>query len=171
MPMYALRVFPLMQSVTTTGAIQAWFTNDSAAVGKLQRVCEWWGGLTNRGPSYGYHVNPLKSVLLVKLAFHHQATELFGDTGVRICTDGVQYLGDVIGTPEFIQSFLEQKVLCWREEVECLCNITKSQPQAAHRLHSWPKEQVVILMPCHANQKMTGYNYFHTVVIKGVNGN
>ena len=58
MPMYALGVVPMMQSVTTTGAVQAWFVNDSAAGGKLQRVHEWWEGLTDRGPSYGYQVNP-----------------------------------------------------------------------------------------------------------------
>ena len=52
MPMYALGVVPLMQSVTTTGAVQTWYADDSAAGGKLQRVREWWEGLTDRGPSY-----------------------------------------------------------------------------------------------------------------------
>ena len=79
-PMYALGIVPLMPSVTTTGTVKPWFADDSAAGGKLQRVHEWWGGLANRGPSYGYHVNTLKSALLVKLAFYDQATELFADT-------------------------------------------------------------------------------------------
>ena len=42
MPMYALGVVPLVQSVTTTGAVQAWFVDDSAAGSKLQSACEWW---------------------------------------------------------------------------------------------------------------------------------
>ena len=89
MPMYALGVVPLMQSITTTGAVQVWYADDLAAGGKLQRVRDWWEGLTDKGPSYGHHVNPLKLVLLFKLGFYHQATELFADTGVRICTHGV----------------------------------------------------------------------------------
>ena len=87
-------------------------------------------------PSYGYHVNPLKSVLLVKPAFYHQATELFSDTGVSICTNGVQYLGAAIGTYEITKSFLEHKVLRWREEVENLRNFAESQPQAAYTAYT-----------------------------------
>ena len=105
-------------------------------------------------PYYGYHVNPLKSVLLVKPAFYHQATELFADTGVRICTNGIQYLGAAIGTSEFIQSFLEHKVLRLREEVEKSLQLRRvSASSHIHCLHSRLEEQVVIFMPCHARRR------------------
>ena len=131
MPLYALGVLPLLRSVATEGTVQAWFADDSSAGGKLVKVRAWWDALTTKGPLYGYHLNPSKSVLLVKPAVLGLAQELFRDTGVTIRVDGCRYLGAAIGTAEFLQSYVEGKVQSWIGQLERLTVIASSQPQAA----------------------------------------
>ena len=132
MPLYALGVLPLLKLVTTAGTVQAWFADDSGAGGKLAPLRSWWSSLTDQGPSYGYHLNPSKSVLLVKPGCYDRAKELFADTGVDIRVDGCRYLGAAIGTPAFLQSFLDAKAKSWLGQVERLSDIAQSQPQAAY---------------------------------------
>ena len=101
----------------------------SSADGKLVKVRAWLDALTTKGkgPLYGYHLNPSKSVLLVKPAVLGLAQELFRDTGVTIRVDGCCYLG----TAEFLQSYVEGKVQSWIGQLERLAVIASSQPQAA----------------------------------------
>ena len=73
MPLYALGVLPLLKSVATAGTVQAWFADDSGAGGKLAPLRSWWSSLTDQGPSYGYHLNLSKSVLLVKPGCYDRA--------------------------------------------------------------------------------------------------
>ena len=54
------------------------------------------------------------------------------DTGVDIRVDGCRYLGAAIGTPAFLQSFLDAKAESWLGQVERLSDIAQSQPQAAY---------------------------------------
>ncbi len=67
MPLYALGVLPLLKSIATTRTVQAWFADDAGAGGKRAPLRSWWSGLTDQGPSYGYHLTPSKSVLFVPL--------------------------------------------------------------------------------------------------------
>jgi len=58
MPLYAIGILPLLQSVTTEGAIQEWYADDSAAGGKVSKLRQWWDRLSEKGPFYGYFPNP-----------------------------------------------------------------------------------------------------------------
>ena len=132
MAMYALGVLPLIEEAATDGATQSWFADDSAAGGKLQAVRIWWDRLNESGPSYGYFLNPTKSVLLVKPQFLDEATSIFAGTGIDIRTDGCRHLGAALGSAEFSRCFMERKVQSWVEEVMSLSTIASSQPQAAY---------------------------------------
>ena len=90
------------------------------------------GGLTEKGPSYGYNLNPAKSILLVKPAYLDRAEELFAGTGVEIHTEGCRYLGAAIGSPQFAEHFLSDKVQFWTGPVNRLSDIAMSQPHAAY---------------------------------------
>ncbi|CEM17620.1 unnamed protein product [Vitrella brassicaformis CCMP3155] len=63
---------------------QAWFADDSAKVGDLQPVRDWWDELQRRGPLRGYHPNGKKSKLVVRAGCEERAQEVFGDTDVEI---------------------------------------------------------------------------------------
>ena len=143
MPMYAIGVVPLLQSIATEGAVQAWFADDSGAGGKVLKLRQWWDSLTEKGPSFGYFLNAAKSVLLVKPQHYHKAVEVFAGTGVDIRMDGCRHLGAALGSPEFITRYLQQKAEAWVQEVSRLTKIAATQPQAAYSVfvhglkHKW----------------------------------
>ena len=132
MPLYALGVLPLIKVVATDGTVQLWYADDSAAGDKVGGLRIWWDRLTMKGPSYGYFLNPKKSVLLVKPCFLDQAVSVFAGTCIDIRTDGFQHLGAALGSAAYMQFFMEQKVESWVQEVVALSGIATSQPQAAY---------------------------------------
>ena len=132
MPMYALGVLPLIKSVATPDATQVWYADDSGSGGKLPALFDWWRRLNKLGPAYGYFPNASKSVLYVKPAFYQDALEIFAGTGVIINTKGCRYLGAALGSKEFVDSYIKEKVSSWIHQVQKLSIIAKSQPQSAY---------------------------------------
>ena len=57
---------------------------------------------------------------------------MFADTGVKVTSEGRPYLGTALGTEEYIQTFVRDKVLQWIGELEQLATIAHSQPHAAY---------------------------------------
>ena len=96
--LYALAMLPLIQRVDPdSSVIQTWFADDATATGKLENLREWWSALVTLGPKYGYHVNPMKTHLITKQ--HLQRAEaVFGDTQIRISSEGGPHLGAALGT-------------------------------------------------------------------------
>lgn len=128
---YAIGVQPLTKQLADH-ANQTWYADDSAAGAKLEHLKDWWMKLNELGPLYGYFPNKCKTSLLVKPEYLSKAEDLFGNTGVHVCTDGVKYLGGAIGNDDYIRAFLQNKVGNWKEELETLCNVAQTQPQASY---------------------------------------
>ena len=91
----------------------------------------WWDRLVERGPKYGYYVNPAKTWLVVKESHLESAMTTFGDSGVEITTKGTSYLGSYIGPDHMKDSFVQSKVSSWIAELEELTSIVNTQPHAA----------------------------------------
>ena len=119
---YAIGTQPLIQKFKDN-AKQVWYADDSSTDANLNSLMEWWSELLRIGPHYGYFPNSFKTKLLVKPEFLSRAEDLFGDTGMHICTYGGKYLGGVIGCKDFLQVFLQSKVEEWKKELETLINI------------------------------------------------
>ena len=132
---YAIGTKPLIQRLMGI-TNQVWYADDSAAGAKLEKLKDWWDQLTRLGPLYGYLPNNLKTKLLVKPEYLSKAEDMFGHTGVQVCTDGGKYLGGAIGNNNFIRSFIQSKVEDWKEELETLINIAHTQPQAAYAAYT-----------------------------------
>ena len=105
---------------------QIWYADDATAAGKISRVKKWWDKLSSIGPSYGYFVNPAKSWLVTKDDHLLTASDLFG---LKV---GRPVLGLPIGKPSFIESFVNEKVQEWTNDVENLSMFADSQPHAAY---------------------------------------
>ena len=45
---------------------QICFADDSAAVGNVNEVRNWWNRIVQKGPAFGLYVNPKKTWLVVK---------------------------------------------------------------------------------------------------------
>ena len=77
-----------------------------------------------------------KSVLLVKQEYQAMAIKVFAGTDVKISTDGCRYLGATLGTDTFIKSFLDCKAQALKGEMEQLCRVAETQPQAAYTAYT-----------------------------------
>ena len=73
-----------------------------------------------------------KSGLASKEECHSTAVAAFADTDVRVTSEGRSYLGAALGTEEYMQAFVTDKVQQWTGELERLATIARSQPHATH---------------------------------------
>ena len=111
---------------------QAWYADDSQAVGRLKAIRAWWDILNTHGPPLGYFPKPPKTFLVVKPHLLEEAKLMFEGTGITITDGGKRDLGAAIGSAEFVADFLREKVLKWSEQVECLSEFARTQPHASH---------------------------------------
>ena len=96
------------------------------------RLRNWWDRLTEKGPHFGYYLNPAKSILVVKPEFLNDATRIFHSTGVIIQSDGSRYLGAAIGTPLFQEEFMQHKIQERVSQIQRLSDFASTEPQAAY---------------------------------------
>ena len=130
MAMYATGTQPLIHRLDGI-AKQVWYADDSAAGSSIENLKRWWDLLVEIGPLYGYFPNGSKTHILAKPQHAEAAREIFKDTGIVITTEGERYLGGAIGSPSFVRQLVEQKVDCWRKELEKLGKFADTQPHAA----------------------------------------
>ena len=85
------------------------------------------------GKKYGYFVKPSKSWLILKDPNRvGEAQALFEDAPINVTTEGKRHLGAVLGTDEFKNSYINNKVEEWCKRMQKLTEIAKSQPHAAY---------------------------------------
>ena len=89
------------------------------------------GSLQHHGVLFGYR-NPSKTWLLTK-AEHLDKAEfsLPKHTSKHHHQQGRPYLGAPLGNPDYVQSFVSNKVNSWMEEINVLSDVALSQPHAA----------------------------------------
>ena len=112
--------------------MQVWYADDACACGSVSALHNWYKHLCDLGPRYGYNVNAAKTWLVVKHPFQARASELLAGTGVNLSTEGCPYLGAIIGSRDYTQKYVEQKVDEWSAEVQHLTKIAESQPHPAY---------------------------------------
>ena len=130
MAFYGLSILPLIDLLADPESRQSWFADDSSCCANFLALRRWWDLLVLHGPSFGYHPEALKFVLIVHPSFLGEATRLFGDVGIRVVT-GSRFLGGYIGNEEGKRSFLDEKVKVWTNSLLKLSEAAISQPQAA----------------------------------------
>lgn len=129
---YSLGVTPLVKELASTSCRQLWYADDAAAGDTIEKLRTWWDTLNAKGPQLGYFPNADKTWLIVKSHFHDKAKDAFEGTGVKISTNGQKYLGSPIGTDQFVESFVSDKVDRWTKELLELVDISKREPQLAY---------------------------------------
>ena len=133
MPMYAMATMPLINHLGRAADVkQVWYADDATASGNLDSIRQWWNRLVRVGPSFGYNVNASKTWLLTKEEHLDHAKTIFQDTQVNITTHGCLHLGMALGSKEYIDQFVADRVHHWVQELCILSDIAKSQPHAAH---------------------------------------
>ena len=130
MAMYSLGILPLISKADIEDVMQAWYADDGNSAGTTSGLFDWYQTVTTHGPGFGCHVNPKKSVLIVKEQHLAKAEEMFGRTGVCITTDGARHLGAAVGSKSFKRNVTE-KVAEWTECLKNLVSIAKTHPHLA----------------------------------------
>ncbi len=113
MAMYALAVRPLidhLQSSTRT-VKQAWYIDDATGIGSCSELRILWNNLLEHGKGFGYHPNA--SNLVVKDNQLEKAKKAFAGTNVNMTTEGKRHLGAAIGSSEFKELYVREKVKTW----------------------------------------------------------
>ena len=73
-----------------------------------------------------------KTWLVVKDKDHEEAARIFATTKVQITTQGRSLLGACLGTDEFVDNFIAEKVTELQQELHTMAKIAKNQPQASY---------------------------------------
>ena len=95
-----------------------WLVDDASAAGKLEDLVKWYKQLIKSGKDHGYNVNKGKCWLIVKNQdLEEKAKELFGET-INTTTERQRHLGAVIGSKEYKDSYCDEKVNKWSEELK-----------------------------------------------------
>ena len=131
MAMYALALVPMIAKLSNV-VKQIWYADDAVAAGLLTDLRTWWDMLCDIGPQFGYFVNSSKTFLIVKETHLPMAHAIFENTGIQITTQGRRYLGAAIGSADFVQSFVNDKVKEWSDKLSRLSEIGLTQPHAAY---------------------------------------
>ena len=136
MALYALGIKPLVDkladTIDTATCKQSWYADDSSATGKLEEIKRWWDKLCEIGPTYGYFPKASKTILILKdETLLHEAKSLFEHSGLQITCEGQRHLGAAIGSDDFREKYVSEKVSKWVDDVTELAKIAAEDPQAA----------------------------------------
>ena len=115
-----------------SAASQCWYADDAAGCGSLGDVKTWWDELMVSGPPLGYFPNPQKCWLIVKPEKERPAKEIFSETTINITTEGRKHLGAALGSREFFEEYVDEKVEEWVAQVTSLAEFAKTQPQSSY---------------------------------------
>ena len=134
MAMYSLSTRKPIEELKTAApeTVQAWFADDSADAGKLAHIKVWWEKLKEIGPPNGYYPNAPKTILILKSPeLRERAEELFSGEGIKITSEGKRHIGAVLGSQEFKEAYVQNKVEKWTSDVHEISKIANEEPQAA----------------------------------------
>ena len=138
MALYALGVQPLITGLKeTTDAKQCWFADDASGAGSVSDIRHWWNTLKILGPDMGYSPNPNKCWVIVKPEKEPSAREMFKDTVINVTTEGQRHLGALIGSQDYLEEFVNEKVTSWVKEVVQLAEFARAQPQACYAAYTF----------------------------------
>ena len=70
--------------------------------------------------------------LIVKPNLIDEATALFKDSGIKITAEGKKHLGAAIGSEDYKNEFMNEKIKSWVTEIINLTEIAKKDPHSAY---------------------------------------
>ena len=109
------------------------FADDLNGTGKTISLLKWCKYLLLYGPKICYFPEPSKFLLIVKSQYLEEATHLFKDSPqVKITDDGRKHLGAAVGSNNFKESYVINKIDEWMRQLSVLSTIARTQPHSAY---------------------------------------
>lgn len=138
MGLYALSMQPLITSLQGACKImQCWFADDASGAGSVSEIKKWWDTLSIIGPDFGYYPNAKKCWIITKPDKESIVKEAFKETALNITTQGQKHLGAAIGSREYVEDYVSNKVSNWVSEVTRLAEFAAAQPQACYAAYTF----------------------------------
>ena len=138
MALYALSIQPLITSLQAmSDAKQCWFADDASGAGSISEIKQWWDGLNTLGPDIGYFPNAKKCWIIAKPEKEALVREAFKDTVINVTVEGQKHLGAVIGSRDYLQDYVNEKVTSWVNEVAQLAEFARAQPQTSYAAYTF----------------------------------
>ena len=133
MSLYAISLQPLITRLQVkSAASQCWYADDATGCGSLEDVKTWWDELMGSGPPLGYFPSPQKCWLIVKPEKEQAAKEIFSETAINITTEGRKHLGAALGSRDFLEEYVGEKVEEWVAQIAILAKFATTQPQSSY---------------------------------------
>ena len=70
--------------------------------------------------------------LVTKPEKENEAMDVFGDTAIKISTQGQKHVGAVLGSRPYLEEYMRGKVEDWVEQVAKLAEFAAANPQASY---------------------------------------
>ena len=105
--------------------------------GLYNRIKKWWDVLSTIGPDFGYFPNDKKCWIIAKPAKEENVREVFKETSINVTVQGQKHLGAAIGSREYLEEYVSEKVSNWVHEVATLAEFALSQPQACYAAYTF----------------------------------
>ncbi|CAH3180463.1 unnamed protein product, partial [Porites lobata] len=138
MGLYALSIQPLITSLQAASSVkQCWFADDASGAGSIMEIRTWWDALSTLGPDFGYFPNDRKCWIIAKPAKEESVREAFKDTSINVTVQGQKHLGAAIGSREYLEEYVSEKVTNWINDIAKLAEFALSQPQACYAAYTF----------------------------------
>ena len=135
MAFYGLSTKPILDRLQSQIAdvSQVWLADDATGAGKLENLKLWWDAIQTEGVKYGYFVKPSKSWIVLKDPTKlEQCQKTFQESPIQITCEGKRHLGAAIGSEQYKNEYIDEKVSKWTNTIISLSKIAESQPHAAY---------------------------------------
>jgi len=115
------------------------YADDSAAVGYLKTLASWYSVIEAKGPSFGYHINPDKLIIIVPVKEQVDPMKVYlqtafdGKFAKANVKAGDKYLGGYVGDNEKRAEYTAKKVKEWAKKIDTLAEAVSTKPQAHYR--------------------------------------
>ena len=138
MGLYALSIQPLITSLQGACKIkQCWFADDASGAGPVAEIKRWWDTLSAIGPDFGYHPNGKKCWIITKPDREIIMKEAFKGTAINVTAQGQRHLSAAIGSREYVEEYVNDKVANWISEIAKLAEFAVTQPQASYAAYTF----------------------------------
>ena len=138
MGLYALRIQPFITIFQRACKIKQFcFADDASGADPVTEIKVCWDTLNAIGPDFDYYPNDKKRWIIAKPNKETIMKGVFKEIAVNVTVQGQKHLGAAIGSREFVEDYVTDKVSNWISEIRILAEITVTHPQACYAAYTF----------------------------------
>ena len=141
MILYGISLTPLIEKLKketndptlNIKTLQTWYADDAAIVDTPTRTAKIITTLQKYGPSFGYYVQPEKSLHICSEQDEIISKQIFSNQNIALkYVRGHSYLGGFIGEEQLKNEWLQPKITQWLQSIKAISKTAELYPQSAY---------------------------------------